>query len=214
MKNKIKIDNLIKNFNRKLESYYTTFGASSSQYQNLAVAVQSTLSNYNVIKRQNGKIQIKRSKDSYNIPVETWHELSQRMSKHDLRTEKRKVMNEIRELRKSRGLSAKAVNAKVTFREIKAFSELSAQMTADIEEAMQFFYDFDKEQNHIETIEANRIMIQSHKTYSDLMRVLGLARTLQEIIADEGLIHEDVLSFTIPDDSGVTRWDSYERGMV
>ena len=215
--NKKAIDNLIKNFNRKLESYYTTFGVSSIEYQKLAMVVQSELGKYNVLKRQNGKIQIKRIKDSYNISTEIWHELTGGMSAFDVREDKKVIMEQVRKSRKRRGMSFKEVRAKVTFKEIKEQAEINSQIAIDVNEAMDFLYENDPNMEYPQTGEAFLIMSQSEKSYSDLMKVLSLANEVQQIIINsvgESNYHDKRLSYMQPNDLGIIRWDSYkERGI-
>lgn len=218
--NKKAIDNLIKNFNRKLESYYTTFGVSSIEYQKLATAVHSYLKNnniLNIIKRQNGKIQIKRIKDSYNISTEIWHELTGIMSAFNMKEDKKRIMEQVRKSRKRRGMSFKEVRAKVTFKEIKEQAEINSQINIDVNEAMDFLYENDPNMEYPQTGEAYLIMSQSQKSYSDLMKVLSLANEVQQIIINtvgESNYHDKRLSYMQPNDLGIIRWDSYkERGM-
>ena len=215
--NKKAIDNLIKNFNRKLESYYTTFGVSSIEYQKLAMVVQSELGKYNVLKRQNGKIQIKRIKDSYNISTEIWHELTGGMSAFDVREDKKVIMEQVRKSRKRRGMSFKEVRAKVTFKEIKEQAEINSQISIDVNEAMDFLYENDPNMEYPQTGEAFLIMSQREKSYSDLMKVLSLANEVQQIIINsvgESNYHDKRLSYMQPNDLGIIRWDSYkERGI-
>lgn len=214
--NKRPIDNLIKNFNRKLESYYTTFGVSSIEYQRVAKEVQTALGKYNILKRQNGKIQIKRIKQSYNIPTDTWHELALNMSAFDVREDKRIIMEQVRKSRKRRGMSFKEIRAKVTFKEIKEQAEINSQIQSDVDEALDFLYENDPSAQYQQTAEALDIMKQQYKSYSDLMKVLALAYEVQQILADddESDYQRYRLSYMQPNELGIIRWDSYkERGI-
>lgn len=213
--NKRPIDNLIKNFNRKLESYYTTFGVSSIEYQRVAQEVQRALGQYNIIKRQNGKIQIKRIKQSYNIPTDTWHDLALKMSAFDVREDKRIIMEQIRKARKRRGMSFKEIRAKVTFKEIKEQAEINSQIQSDVDEALNFLYENDPSGEYQQTVEALDIMKQEHKSYSDLMKVLSLANDVQQILIDGESDYSGYrLSYMQPNELGIIRWDSYkERGI-
>lgn len=205
------LDNFINSLNKKLERFKVNFGTSSPQYQKLSAIVQSAFRNTGLVKN-NGVLQIKRSYKVNGLNID-WNQLGLDTGSINTVEEKQAVRELVRQSRKSNGMTQKEADKRVSAHELKTMSESTFQMSTDLTEALQFFYDYKEEE---ETKQALQILNRKGKrTYSEIAQVLSLAKDLQDRLIDDKELDSPVLSYTMPDKTNIKpRWDRLYKNLV
>ena len=124
------IDNHIRRLNKRLEDVQSSIGIGSNYYSSMKRAIQVVLRSNKLIKRDHGKIAIKRSKNTP-ITKEQLDRIEEMFNRTSLVKEKRKV----------REFAKKAFGEKV--KTIKRYREISRylhDMSARIDEIFDWFY--------------------------------------------------------------------------
>lgn len=124
------IDNHIRRLNKRLEDVQSSIGVGSNYYSSMKRAITLIIKNKKLIKRENGKIAIKRSKNS-GITKDQLDRIEEMFNRTSLVKEKRKI----------REFAKKAYGEKVKgVRRYKEIARYLHDMSARIDEIFDWFY--------------------------------------------------------------------------